>query len=378
MKANNTKKSKKESNYILHTSVSEFSILMLSLILNNKTYGMADYRVLYENDVSLWYLTKKGSRQAYQLGKKLLDGSFFNKIIIDSEKLNNTLRSYNVPNLNANNVVSEWKKYLEPFDEFCRLYRFCEQPFQQALEEIVLKYISEEELMEFLSDSNNKTININSKAKEVLDKLLELGEIKLKLHLGAEKFFTTEWMKFVNFVAKKNYVSTQIAESLRADEFVRAMSGNTIDVVMAKKRLSGSALAKKEGKWYLESGARYLYWKNRIKKTQSEEIIGKVAFPGIVRGRVVLHQSWTGTTVIEDGDILVTGMTNPQMIPYIKKAGAIVTDEGGITCHAAIISREMKKPCITGTKNATQLLKNGDFVEVDANNGVVKIIKSAQ
>ena len=68
-------------------------------------------------------------------------------------------------------------------------------------------------------------------------------------------------------------------------------------------------------------------------------------------------------------------MTNPQMIPFIKKAVAIITDEGGITCHAAIISREMKKPCITGTKNATQLLDTGDLIEVDANKGIVKIIK---
>lgn len=83
----------------------------------------------------------------------------------------------------------------------------------------------------------------------------------------------------------------------------------------------------------------------------------------IVKGRVVLHQSWTGTTIINEGDILVTGMTNLQMIPYIKKAGAIVTDESGITCYAAIISRELKKPCITGTKTATQLLKNGNMVE---------------
>jgi len=56
----------------------------------------------------------------------------------------------------------------------------------------------------------------------------------------------------------------------------------------------------------------------------------------------------------------------------MKKAVAFVTDEGGITCHAAIISREMKKPCIIGTKIATRALKDGDLVEVDANKGVVR------
>ena len=58
-----------------------------------------------------------------------------------------------------------------------------------------------------------------------------------------------------------------------------------------------------------------------------------------------------------------------------RKAKAIVTDEGGITCHAAIVSRELGKVCVVGTKIATQIFKDGDMVEVDANKGVVRIIK---
>ncbi|MEY2664432.1 MAG: hypothetical protein RIT04_240, partial [Candidatus Parcubacteria bacterium] len=77
----------------------------------------------------------------------------------------------------------------------------------------------------------------------------------------------------------------------------------------------------------------------------------------------------------EDGSVLVTSMTRPEFVPLMKKAIAIVTDEGGITCHAAIVSRELKKPCIIGTKVATQVLKDGDMVEVDANSGIVRILK---
>ncbi|MBI1935587.1 hypothetical protein HYS31_04040 [Candidatus Woesearchaeota archaeon] len=68
-------------------------------------------------------------------------------------------------------------------------------------------------------------------------------------------------------------------------------------------------------------------------------------------------------------------MTSPWYVPIMEKAAAIVTDEGGITCHAAIISREMSKPCIIGTKFATKVLKNGDLVEVDATKGIIKRIK---
>ena len=74
-------------------------------------------------------------------------------------------------------------------------------------------------------------------------------------------------------------------------------------------------------------------------------------------------------------EILVSSMTTPSMVPIMKKAAAFITDEGGITCHAAILAREMKKPCIIGTKVATKALKDGDLVEVDADKGMVRIIK---
>lgn len=65
------------------------------------------------------------------------------------------------------------------------------------------------------------------------------------------------------------------------------------------------------------------------------------------------------------------------MLPIMKKSAAIVTDEGGITCHAAIVARELKKPCIIGTKITTQMLNNGDEVEVNANQGLITVIKRA-
>ena len=68
-------------------------------------------------------------------------------------------------------------------------------------------------------------------------------------------------------------------------------------------------------------------------------------------------------------------MTRPEFLPIMKKAGAIVTDEGGVTCHAAIVSRELKIPCIIGTQVATSQLKDGDFIEVNADKGYVRKLK---
>ena len=76
------------------------------------------------------------------------------------------------------------------------------------------------------------------------------------------------------------------------------------------------------------------------------------------------------------GDILIAVMTFPNFIPAMEKAAAFVTDEGGILCHAAIVSREMRKPCIIATKHATKVFKDNDLVEVDAEKGIVRKVSS--
>jgi pyruvate,water dikinase len=77
----------------------------------------------------------------------------------------------------------------------------------------------------------------------------------------------------------------------------------------------------------------------------------------------------------KDGDIIVSPMTTPDFLSAMKKAAAFVTDEGSVLCHAAIVAREMKKPCVIGTKIATRVFKDGDMVEVDAEKGIVKKIE---
>lgn len=99
---------------------------------------------------------------------------------------------------------------------------------------------------------------------------------------------------------------------------------------------------------------------------------GLAASPGLHAGRakIVLNLQDAGR-MMKEKDILVTRMTNPDWVPYMKIAGAIVTDDGGTTCHAAIVSREMGIPCIVGARNATRLLQTGREYTVDAKAGVV-------
>jgi pyruvate,water dikinase len=110
------------------------------------------------------------------------------------------------------------------------------------------------------------------------------------------------------------------------------------------------------------------------------ELKGVSANPGIVRGvaRILLandiEESRRFRTSFAQGEILVTEMTQPNIMDIAKRAGGIVTDEGGMLSHAAIISREFRIPCVVGTHKATKVLKDGDMVEVDAEKGVVKVL----
>lgn len=110
------------------------------------------------------------------------------------------------------------------------------------------------------------------------------------------------------------------------------------------------------------------------KLIETKIIHGSVASPGKTTGRVRVLYTSKDCYKLKQGEVLVTFMTSPDFMEAIRKASAIVTNLGGVTSHAAIISRELTIPCIVGTKIATQVLKTGDLVEVDANEGEIKIL----
>ncbi len=160
------------------------------------------------------------------------------------------------------------------------------------------------------------------------------------------------------------------------------------DFVLGEKEFTEEEYEKRKKAYFLsneEEKSVFLTGDEAVKKIKEyydqdlqgiTEINGICSSPGKAKGRVKVCNGYQeAIKKVEVGDILVTGMTLPDYAPAMRKSAAIITDEGGITCHAAIVSREMGKPCITSTKIATEVLKDGDLVEVDASNGTIKIIE---
>jgi len=157
------------------------------------------------------------------------------------------------------------------------------------------------------------------------------------------------------------------------------------------KRLEHHYGKPQDSEWAVEKGQLYIVQTRPITTinivkavnsqkldTQTQEILktipvilGAAASPGVAAGPVVIIHSPSEIDLIKDGDILVTEMTTPDFVPAMKRAAAIITDLGGRTCHAAIVSRELGIPCVVGTTTSTQILKTGDIVTVNGGGGTV-------
>lgn len=170
--------------------------------------------------------------------------------------------------------------------------------------------------------------------------------------------------------------------NMTLDEFEQYLMHNTLkNKDKIKQRNKYFALYFDNGEYHIYSSKKEvedLVKANNLElddadKTNNNILKGTIANTGKAEGRVRLVFNQKDANNLEPGEVLVSSMTAVEFLAGIRKASAIITDEGGIICHAAIISRELNKPCIIGTKNATSMLNTGDFVKVDADKGIILI-----
>ena len=166
------------------------------------------------------------------------------------------------------------------------------------------------------------------------------------------------------------------------EEVLEIIEGKNLKNLLKERRSGSGVEFDDKGMRELTSSQVDRYWKlyvDRDKIGDDKELRGIVASrgDGVIKGKVRVVLDPHNADLFEDGEILVTAMTSPEYIFVMRKAAAIITDRGGLTSHAAIVSRELGIPCILNTKVATKIFKDGDMVEVDADNGVVRIIKKS-
>lgn len=181
---------------------------------------------------------------------------------------------------------------------------------------------------------------------------------------------------------KKTGISKESLAYLAPEEFMTIQLGLVSKETLEQRRKQGVMIIMKEEGYRVLTGKEAESLKQECETTkesaQSPTILhGQIACQGYAKGTARLMLSEKDFARFNDGDILVTSMTRPEFVPLMRRAAGIVTNEGGITCHAAIVSRELSKPCLIGTRKATDLIKEGDLIEVRAHHGTVRILQSA-
>ncbi len=186
-------------------------------------------------------------------------------------------------------------------------------------------------------------------------------------------------MEIAEDTSKKTKIPYDDLAAYTTDELGRLLDfGERINIEEIKKRKDGILTVWQKGK-----NREIIYGKDFVELLEETattshggDLKGQVASKGgvkSVRGKIkiVFHPE---SDDFNSGDILVTSMTRIEFVPLMRKAKAIITNEGGIACHAAIVSRELGIPAIIGTKVGTRILKNGDNVEIDLEEGIIKVI----
>ncbi len=269
---------------------------------------------------------------------------------------------------------------------------FIDQPWD-------IKFFKEQlnELLKQDCDKKLKKLKVNHrKIRKKQDKITKKLSKKDKLLVEAAQTATylNEYRKFIfcntnliirpflQRIAKKYGLKDWLEVTfLTPYEIIDLLKYGKVDKNIIKQRKKGYCLLilnkkirllnKKEQKYVLKNFQVKAPRKHKVTK-KIKQVKGIIASTGKTTGIAKVIYSSKDFHRFKQGEILVAKMTSVDFMPIISKASAIVTDEGGITCHAAIVSREMGIPCVIGTKIATKVIKDGDLVEVDADNGVVK------
>lgn len=225
------------------------------------------------------------------------------------------------------------------------------------------------------ADKNNIASAFTEKSHKLRDEFQEVEYKTGELLLSVIKNKYPKLKQYVDVISAQEIINNSVPELI---ELEKRKNGFIYFEGQILTQISKKEFAEKHRIIFIENLATIGELNvpdEKITDINIKLIKGKVAYSGFAKGFVRKIMGRDQIHLFKKGEILVSPMTTPDYLPAMKKASSFVTDEGGILCHAAIVARELKKPCIVGTKFATQILKDGDLVEVDADKGIVTILK---
>jgi len=244
------------------------------------------------------------------------------------------------------------------------------------------KVLTSKEFLKFLKSLSYYTVAhvfvkqiVNFVPETLLNEILPSLE---EARLYAEQVFveTEQFMyQLADQINRKTGHKQEHILNITKEEYLKFADDNELPELDIMIDRNNSALIFEDGVYELLTGKNAEELGKAIHSGSENIIKGQSAHHGKVKGIVRIILEPDKADQFNKGDILVTGMTRPDFLPLMEKAAAVVTDAGGILCHAAIVARELKIPTVIGTEKATKVFKDGDYVEVDAEKGTVRKVE---
>ncbi len=358
----------------------EYNVFMTDLFF--QPYGEVDSIITIKNGKWEFFIAKDSAKRLAEEGFNFaFKRGFYDKFKKKSLSLGKELLGLNKEEIDSIDN-EEFLLFLENFFDlgkrFAEEYKKTEFFYFRKIEKEINEYIQGKFFFEDILSNKVDLASWPKDKKALADYIISMQHLKIKLR------------KFINevLIGEKSICSRILKQIIK-----RTGRDDSIDMTLAeiKNCLNGiripevyprhiySYIKFKDGNINILSGGdAYRKIRELEKEIPKNEVIGTPANKGVMKGKVkIIPLSLNPEqylSKLEKGDILVSDTTGPEMMPIIKKAAAIVTDEGGMMSHAAIVAREFNIPCVVGTKYATKVFKDGEMIEVNANNGVVRKI----
>ncbi|MBR9699194.1 hypothetical protein GOV09_01940 [Candidatus Woesearchaeota archaeon] len=221
------------------------------------------------------------------------------------------------------------------------------------------------------------SLNLDGESRfivELIDEFAYFQDVRKKIVLWSNHVLDS----FVKEISRRFTIPYDDVAWLTAPLAKELLKTGKVDLEYVKSLKHSFVIYRIDGRVELFSGKEAEKHHEKFFSSDAQEvreIEGMVACEGRAKGKVRVIVDPKEMNTMQEGEILVTTMTSPDFVRAMKKAAAIITDEGGVTSHASIVSRELGVPCVIGTKIATKVLKTGDIVDVYANHGLIKVVR---
>jgi len=368
-----------------------------------KHYFFHSGYLVYRDGVLSAYATDKELKEALLLTKHLVDSperlleieDKFIEVKKQIDSFHNFFKKIDLKKVNKKDLYKLYEDIIRVYGEYIEAYRFTEPHLVDHIETKVKKIVSgvksnknkDTLLSELLSDKAKlKKYNIE-KHEDIFNLIHSVSEVRFKAKQIADDLAEDVEEILFETARRTNYAASQISNlSLREIKglILDNKKINTYKPNMRSKKFGVSVEVKNnKSKVSILDDSQIKKIEDQDKRHNNEKTLrGDSVYHGCVEGitRIVPklfseknYEKYLSS--LKRGDIIVAPMTSPSLTIGFSKVSGVITDEGGLMSHAALVSREKKVPCIVGTKNATRILKEGDKIILDADNGIIKKIK---